>query len=103
MKKFIIPRGPLFVLFVVVMFLSAVQALINKKTKSDGPEVLVNATCAVQGTITTNDKVVLKLDCQGQKTIMGDLEVLASYIKNPGPLTCTVYESSKAECQPRKQ
>lgn len=107
MKKLIPPIGPSFGILFVALIIFAAQGLVHTIIKGAGAEVLVDNTCKVQDIVTkdktNSNKVILELDCQGQKATTHDVEVLVSYFKNPGPLTCTVYESGKAECQPRKQ
>ncbi|TSC84868.1 MAG: hypothetical protein G01um101413_252 [Parcubacteria group bacterium Gr01-1014_13] len=104
MKKLILPIGPLFGILMATVILSLVLGIIHKETEGPGPEVLTNGTCMVLDTVVTSDnKVVLELNCQGIGAITNDPDVLVSWIKNPGPLTCTIYESGKVECQLSKQ
>ena len=98
MRRFVIFGVGIMMIFILSVFLAFIQLLIHNGTKSD-PKVAVNVACAVEDTITDNDKVVLKLDCQGQKKVTIDPEAVVSYLKNPGPLTCTIYKSGKVNCR----
>ena len=104
MRKLILPIGPVFGILLLALIVFMSLGTLRVVTNGPGPEVLTNATCIVLDTVVTSDnKLVLKLNCPGKGTTTNDPDVLVSWIKNPGPLTCTLYESGKAECQPRKQ
>lgn len=103
MRRFILFGGALFVTAFIFGFLAVIQMAIHEDcSQSDGAKVLVDVACVVEDTIVDDHDVALKLDCQGQKTVVRDSTVVVSYLKNPGPLTCTVYKSGKAKCQLRE-
>lgn len=106
MKKLIVFWGGLIGLAFLALMLFGIQMGIHSSTKGDGAKVAVNAPCTVQDAIVVdgrrNDNVALKLDCQGRKMVIEDPKVVASYLKNPGLLICTIYESGKIKCQERK-
>ena len=43
--------------------------------------------------------ISLNLDCNGQEAWASDTRVIREYIKNPGPLTCSLWATGKATCQ----
>lgn len=48
--------------------------------------------------------VRMKLQCKdGEKGIIYDPDVVVSYLKNPGPLTCKRYETGSLMCEERKK
>lgn len=102
MRKFIVFGGGLVVLAAAALLLASLQYGIHLAIKGDGAKVLVNVNCSVQDTVTDDDNVSLQLDCQGRKKVVSDPKVVVSYLKNPGPLTCTIYKSGKVKCQERK-
>lgn len=103
MKRFIVFPGGLFAMALATAVLFATQGAIHDCGKGDGAKVLVNVNCTVQKTVVyDNGHATLVLDCQGQKAVLRDPKTVASYLNNPNPLTCTVYESGKAKCQPRE-
>lgn len=46
-------------------------------------------------------QIHLPLNCNGTKTMIWQGHIIVSWIKNPGPLHCTLYESERAECDER--
>jgi len=102
MKKFILEYPILLVLVMLSLVLTIVQFSVHHILEGDGPSLVDNATCVVRDTVVDGKKVALKLDCQGQEAVTRDSETVVDYLKNPGSLTCTVYESGKAKCELRK-
>lgn len=107
MKRFIVFGGGLLGIFIAFGLLALIQFGIHDCSQGDGAEVIVDATCVVEDTIADDHDVTLKLDCQGQKIVVRNSKVVVSYLKNPGPLTCTVYKSTiyksgKVKCQLRE-
>lgn len=100
MKKLILSKGML--LFV---FLASVSGIAVQKTVADLIEnrrTVRTATCTAQGFTVVSGDVALALLCDNQKRDLTSAKVIVSYLKNPGPLTCTVHSSGIRECSERE-
>ena len=51
--------------------------------------------------INADDPFSLKLDCQGTEAKLSDSRIIAGYLKNPGPLSCSITADGKAHCKQR--
>jgi hypothetical protein len=65
--------------------------------------VSANVECKVVGSWAPSDQITrFELDCGGKQEKTTNAYVVASYVRNPGPLTCTLYKSGSPDCNPRK-
>ena len=100
MKQFILSKSAFLGFLVIVAVLIGIQALsaylIDYNTK-----VADDVICDVKDVGVSDGRVELQLDCSGQKVTTSSSSVVASYIKNPGLLTCAVYKMENTDCKPR--
>jgi len=102
MKNIILPVGALLLFALVtcaIIFVEFLTAeIINNSTK-----VVENVTCAGKAIgvdkSTGQNFVTLKLDCDGKEASAREPEIIANYVRNPDPLTCTIYKSGRAICE----
>lgn len=106
MKRFILhPWGLILVLAMtfVFAFLQEVADYVRKSVTVVTPNISCVVTDSwVPSGAWDNRNIHLALDCQGQKMQLENKAVIASYIRNPGPLTCTINKAGDPKCQLRK-
>lgn len=102
MRRFIV-QGPVLIVLtmviVVVCGLQFVAADIIKRTTTVARDVV----CTGEELGVERNGVALRLNCGGRKAYTDEAETIARYAKDPSPLTCTLYESGIASCEPQKK
>ena len=97
MKNFIIPPVGFFFLSVVfgLLFISelAVSGIVDSETK------ISEGSCTFKSWSVSQGHPIMNLDCNGQKGITGQAEVVIGYVKKPGPLNCSLWKSGSAICK----
>ena len=101
MRKFILPKGLLLGLFVILAILGGIQFGVNKWILYD---TKVGQMVCETHEIDKSGSRYLKLNitCAGKETSTKDAAVVLSWIRNPGPLNCTLYELGNVSCEPRE-
>ena len=62
----------------------------------------VDVSCEAGESYAVGAYVYLKLNCNGKEVSTAEGRVVASYINDPGPLTCTLFGDGKSvTCKPR--
>ena len=102
MKDFIHPAGGLFLVAVVVLIIVAAQAGASFVAKNN-TEMLDKVTCVVNAIHTEGQYVRLDLGCGDKFAYTDNAKTVASYVNNPGQLTCILYKSGRASCEPLKK
>ncbi len=88
--------------FVAIVVQVAIYSEIHGETKiASGTYGIVEINSAELPGSGDFVQVQLKIEENGTRYSISDPAVVASYIKNPGPLSCDVLELNKVVCQPR--
>lgn len=106
MKRFILEPWKLALVLILTFACVGVQSCVDYGRRSS-TVIASKVSCAVTGSwyptgFWDTNRIHLSLDCQGQKMTSVDEKVIASYIRNPGPLTCTINKAGDPKCEPRK-
>lgn len=102
MKDFILPVGGLFLVAVIVLVIVGAQAGASFLVR-DSTKLVDKVTCVVNAIHPEKNYVRLDLGCRDKFAYTEDAKTVASYVNNPGLLTCTLYKSGSAICEPHKK
>lgn len=101
MKNFIFTGWQLFPLIIIIVILMSVEMFAGLII-DDSTKVADNVSCTVKDVGVNSGMIELKLDCDnGKKTTTTYADVVASYMKNPGVLTCALYKNNSVRCNLR--
>ena len=100
-NEFILPGKSLLIVTALVILVLGVEValacFIADFTK------VADVACNLKSVDTEEDPVTLTLDCGGKEVVTAQSQVVVSYLRNPGPVTCTIYKLGKAVCKPRRK
>ncbi|MEK7628193.1 MAG: hypothetical protein AAB421_02105 [Patescibacteria group bacterium] len=96
----IIPWPVLALTLMVTIVIAGFQAMFHDVGLRD--RTAKTEICTVSGPkATSSDRIRLYFACGGRELSTDSAEVIVSYLKNPGPLTCKTYSGGLIECDQR--
>ncbi|MFZ2484640.1 MAG: hypothetical protein WAX80_01670 [Minisyncoccia bacterium] len=100
-KEFIMPKGMMVVMFIILGFVVLGELLTASINRSD--TVLVEGTpCNLKSFDTTSNRdsdIFMRIDCSGEEDEVDDDQFIVDYLRSPGQFTCTRYAGRTARCK----
>ena len=100
MSEWVIARGGFVVATAIALGIIGIEDFFAKGIADEATKQTM--TCEVKGPVKYSSAVALKLDCGGRDLTLRTTDVVLSYLKKPGPLTCDVSASSRFTCKERE-
>ncbi len=97
MSSLILSGWNFFLSMLMVVILGVAQSFGSWISK-ENTRIASGVTCRFADAEVVDRGVQLNLDCGGRKAYLYDSSVVVNYLKNPGPLTCVLYQSGRAKC-----
>lgn len=97
MRRLVIHAGWIFLGSLLIVTAGAVQYAFHNDSK-DNRKIASAASCQLQNITEAGERVQLNLRCGDRSAHIKRLKEVAVVLNNPGPLTCTLFESGRAEC-----
>lgn len=99
MSRLILPRGLYIGILIVVGILVGVQFGINEWVLYEAE--VGQVTCKVHDVDKSSSYLKLEMNCDGKEASTTSVDVVLSWVLNPGPLSCTLYKRGNISCEPR--